>query len=1006
MLWVAKKHLSHCILIIAWSRLTRGIDMVAMVFLMVFLSGFSGLMYQVTWQKYLSIYLGSHALSTSLTLSSFFLFLALGYHFFGRYGHRLGSNRILSYAYLEGLVGVYAVLSPKLFSFLYEVWPSYPSNTAMHFISSGSFALILMGFPTFLMGGTIPLLTQGLSQSLSEGHRTHAWVYGLNTMGAFIGTMLAGFYFLETFGLAQSLNLTGIVNCLICVFLIVYCKVTGQKFQGYQPQDDADSQAKTIQWRLLSVAFLSGFLSFGLESMAIRMAGISLGSSNYTYTVIVGSFIIAIALGSFLATLSTDKNGLRWLLFTQVGLVFSLFCLYFLVPHWPNFFMRVRNLFATSEINFSPYWMLVFLSLFSFLVVPVLLMGTTLPLLFQQLKRQGAFLNETAGKMYAYNSVGATLGALILGYLAFFFLTAHEVFQVLVLVASLCCLLIFSIAIPSFRFIKSLGLFATFVVFIMILPHWSDYNFVPSRFYQVSQVPKTKRQYQEKMKAIEPVHVKKWLKILYSNFGVNTYTVVTESLKNDDRSLYVNGKPDASTGDRFTRTLTALIPLTLAKKNENIFIIGLGTGMSAGIAASIEGTKKVRVSEIAAGAIEAFSYFSKWNFGLENNLDRVEIVNDDAYKVLKNDEQKYDLIFSEPSNTWVSGVEKIYTEEFLKQAASKLKEDGLYSQWFPLFATTEASFQSILFNFKSAFEHVTLWSAGGGASIILASHHPIETSLEQLKDKSEKLAKIYESINRKNAVDILYHQVWTDAAVTDVARGATLAHTLYHPTLAYQSGRAFFASIAVNFEEMANKYFVYSDEELKLSQNNPVQQKIRSSGKDQLLWEEFQAHLTPEFYDKGIKLLLNHHTLVAGKLSLAKSYNFPDDKKVENDDKVLKQKVARNSQYHYLQDPKRKITPKVVDEKHPIANELFTRFLYLRSMREKAYLANVVAKVPEKCEANSDLCFENKLEILKFLAGKQAPQLAALQKGLFEKQSAAQQQVEKYFQQLVFAKYH
>ena len=96
------------------------------IYPIIFLSGFTGLVYQITWQKYLSIYLGSHALSTTLTLSGFFLFLALGYYVLGKKGHSLGRNRILTYGYIEALIGVFAILSPRLFLWAYTIWPSFP----------------------------------------------------------------------------------------------------------------------------------------------------------------------------------------------------------------------------------------------------------------------------------------------------------------------------------------------------------------------------------------------------------------------------------------------------------------------------------------------------------------------------------------------------------------------------------------------------------------------------------------------------------------------------------------------------------------------------------------------------------------------------------------------------------------------------------------------------------------------------------------------------------------
>ena len=160
-------------------------------FAMVLLSGFTGLVYQVTWQKYLSIYLGSHALATCLVLSTFFLFMALGYSLLGKYSPRLMKNKILLYGVIEGLIGFYAFLSPSFFHWLYNNFSLSQLSGTTELAAQTLLASAFIGFPTFLMGGTIPVLTQGLVRNFQKSHRIHALIYGLNTFGAFfVGVQL------------------------------------------------------------------------------------------------------------------------------------------------------------------------------------------------------------------------------------------------------------------------------------------------------------------------------------------------------------------------------------------------------------------------------------------------------------------------------------------------------------------------------------------------------------------------------------------------------------------------------------------------------------------------------------------------------------------------------------------------------------------------------------------------------------------------------------------------
>ncbi len=970
------------------------------ILFIVFLSGLTGLIYQVTWQKYLSIYLGSHSLSASLTLSCFFLFLALGYQIIGKSGHKLGKNKIRTYAYLEGFIGVFAIMSPAIFDFFYQIWPSYPSISIGHFLSSAFFALILIGLPTFLMGGTIPLLTQGLSKELEASHRVHAWVYGVNTLGAFIGTMLGGFFLLEFLGLSQSLNLTGMLNCIICLVLIVFCKYSKRDFQGFAPGEGKKN--KGYNYILLSLAFLSGAISFGLENLIIRMAGISIGSSNYTYTVIVGAFVCSIALGSILAAKVKNKVGLWWLLVSQLFILTSVSFFTFIIPSWPRIFMRVRFLFANSEINFVPYWVSVFFVFFIIVLIPVVFLGMTLPLLFQQLKSKNEHLNRTAGIMYAINSIGAAVGSIFLGYIAFFWMDAQEVLKLIGSLTVLSCILVINLferKNKKFVFVLPILLF----VILFFLPKWKDYSFVPNRFFSSSVTPKTRQDYQMIVDKFE-IESPRDTKILYSDFGVNTYTVVTEDLKGD-RTVFVNGKPDAATnGDQFTRALTALIPLTLAKNNQDIFIVGLGSGLSAGIAASFPGNKSVKVTEIASGVIKALPYFDKWNFDLKSNRKKITILNDDAYKVLINEDKKYDLIFSEPSNTWVTGVEKIYTLEFLKQASSKLKEDGIYSQWFPLFSMTEQGFLSVLYNFKKSFKYVSLWSALGSASVIIASNSPIDVTPENLMMKSQGAEEIYKTVGIKDGLSLLYHQLLPDAAVTDLANGSHLIHSLYHPTLAYQSGRAFFLSGFINPEELANKYFVYSkNEKLLRAEDQISQDRVLSFGDDELIWEKYLDQLPKSFFDEGAKFLLKVHPIYAGKLSLARPDKF-GKKVLHGVDEKLSVAKRKMTQYRYLLGKSNRTLPPKVNEELFLGTELFNRFIYLIAMREKPQLDKLLKAMPIKCIDFESECLKIKLEILFFLNPHLKNEVRSLSLAIHQNKRGSKEEVDSLFKRHVIDK--
>ena len=141
---------------------------------------------------------------------------------------------------------------------------------------------------------------------------------------------------------------------------------------------------------LLAVSFASGFYVFSLENLMIRVAGLVIGSSNYTFSMIVAAFILGIALGSLWVG-RRRVHGPGFFFGVQVALLISSVVLYLLVPVLPEWFARIRVLIAPAYLNIPYYWTAVF-SLFALiLLLPVALMGMNLPLIFNYLRSRGLF---------------------------------------------------------------------------------------------------------------------------------------------------------------------------------------------------------------------------------------------------------------------------------------------------------------------------------------------------------------------------------------------------------------------------------------------------------------------------------------------------------------------------------------------------------------------------------------------------------------------------------------
>ena len=78
----------------------------------------------------------------------------------------------------------------------------------------------------------------------------------------------------------------------------------------------------------------------------------------------------------------------------------------------------------------------------------------------------------------------------------------------------------------------------------------------------------------------------------------------------------------------------------------------------------------------------------------------------DAYRTLLRSQGEFDLIVSEPSNPWVTGIEMLYSREFLEAARDRLTPGGVHAQWFHSYETDDETIALVLRTYQSVFEHV------------------------------------------------------------------------------------------------------------------------------------------------------------------------------------------------------------------------------------------------------------------------------------------------------------
>ncbi|MBW2490267.1 MAG: hypothetical protein JRE65_03860, partial [Deltaproteobacteria bacterium] len=747
------------------------------IYVFIFLTGAAGLIYQVTWQKYLSRLLGSDSVATAIILATFLGGLSLGYYFCGKLTTRI-KKHFLGYALLEGFIGVWCLLFPVLFKVLNFLTKQWSFSPPLWIIGQGILcSVLLMGIPTVCMGGTIPFLTRGISRNITEATRIHALVYAVNTAGAFIGTLLAGFYLIPNHGLPATMVKTSFLNLGTFFFFLILPTFLKQAEPSEKPKEDIEkmmSEPSSDIGRfppvlLYSIAFLSGFYVMSLENVLIRITNLSLGSSSYSFTIIVSVFILSIAAGSFV--IGSLKQISKWLLYVnQMAISLLLLIIFITLDRWPYWAHLIRISFQSNIAGFWGYYLQVFLGLTCILILPIGLMGATVPIIFHELKRDFSKVGQYSGMILSWNTAGNLMGSLIGGIVLYYVFNNQGVFLTAALLAAL------SAGLAGWHLSKKY-MVSTAVLFLIIgfmglsPSFYSSNHFTTGTFRLRTPLPYSFSDSKNFFKTLN-----EGFEVKYYNDGSTATVAATQDREKfplfDKKSmaLFINGKSDSSTiGDIYTVKLLAHIPALLAEKRNDIMVVGLGTGVTAGELTLYPDVKRIDIAEISPSVVKALPYFEEFTYGVHKD-PRVKILVGDAFRIIGRSKKKWDIIISEPSNPWVTGVDSLFTREFYQLVKSHLTEKGVLMQWAHTIVASPHMIEMILNTVHQGFKHVHVF-LGGSDLLIMASNQPIScanlTQADVILTNNIKVKQSLQEINVSSLASILIKERWTSSYIAD-----------------------------------------------------------------------------------------------------------------------------------------------------------------------------------------------------------------------------------------------
>lgn len=697
-----------------------------LVLCLFFLSGFSGLLYEILWVRMLSLLVGGSSFSVSIVFTTFMAGLALGGFIGAKYADRLRNlcSLVVLYGILELAIGFYGLLFPYLitsvkplyacvYGRLFQFLAAY--NAATFVLSS-----LLLIIPATLMGATLPLLSRFYITGLGKLGTSAGRLYAVNTVGAALGSLLCGFWLIRWLGVRGTLFTAVGINIFVGVASLFFFRFraswVGLVNDLFRKMPRTESLAPLPYKGILFLFAVSGFCAMAYEVIWTRLLILLVGPTTYALTIILFTFIVGLALGSLFFGWLADKTGrpLGLLVVTQIV---AAFCGLFISQVLGSSQIFFAKLLFDHQDNFTLLQAVEAACLFLFMLPLTLCLGAAFPLVGKLLTDSLDRIGRTIGIAYTINTVGAAMGAFSGGFLLIPFLGKESSITFLAIAQVMAAGVVCMAYVRKPRFLRIFGFGAILVVLVSAcyFPRWNRAQLARGKYHDFSLINNT---------LVNSTLLDTFLHgdrdvgdtdadwgLLYYGDGIGGFTTVARTYNGMGRMsllLSNSGKPDASTyTDMSTQMLSAHLPLLFHPDPKKAMVIGLASGITAGEMLHYP-IQQLDVLEISPQVVEACGYFSQWNNNVLQN-PRARIIVQDARTHIELSDEKYDVISSEPSNPWMAGLANLYTLDFFQKIKQSLNSGGIFAQWIHLYKTDWETLSMLGRTLHQCFPHTVLF---------------------------------------------------------------------------------------------------------------------------------------------------------------------------------------------------------------------------------------------------------------------------------------------------------
>ena len=687
----------------ATSTVTKNPRAMTVLFALFFISGFTALLYQVAWQRMLGLFSGSDVRSVTIIVASYLLGLGVGNLISGYGSDRLNNRQCVRvYGFCNLGIAAFAVVSRFLFYDLLFLKLRYLAHSQVLMLAIVFLSLLI---PTTLMGLSLPLLSKAINRSVDEAASRIGWLYGVNTLGSGLGTLISGWYIVGTFGYEKTVYLGAILSVLVGSISLVLA-------QRFRTNHTSLLQETTIhygtpqthntfpkEWYLL--VFCSGFAAISWEIIWFRVLDIALQSNAYTYAHLLAFILVSNGLGSMLGAKAIPyihRPKKVFLLIQGLVAVYSAVAIWAVALYWqthPN----LRSDLGYIDLN-NISWEVVIKYLIvpsALMVFPNLLLGFYFPLVQKAVQSDRHSIGKRVGSILVANILGNTTGSLLTGLILLERLGTSNSIKLL------CCLgLGFILAIrpnwirAKFTTILTVIALATIIVFPPNNRLWAALQAVsPNAYFIVAE---------------------------------DSTSVAAIAETNGRGILLASGQIQATFPYMHIHGLLGSVPALLHPQPTDVMIIGLGSGGTPHTLGVNPLTKQVKIVELLGAELTVLKEYARTPVGkpLQYLLQdpRYEIIVGDGRRELVLTDQKFDIIEADAIQPWRSRAGMLYSQEFFQEVRAKLKPGGFFVEW----NVGSGTYETML----NVFPHVISVGIGKDLWILLGSDRPVEFNKQKL----------------------------------------------------------------------------------------------------------------------------------------------------------------------------------------------------------------------------------------------------------------------------------